>query len=118
MGQDQRTNLLQLAGLLAAAASLSACDSKGKGETKDIVYDSEDRGLTMAEPKLAAREKCYGIALAQLNDCAAGPKTDCAGTATEDYMADRWKYVATGKCETEFAGSLIPGEPPPEPSGK
>jgi uncharacterized membrane protein len=116
MGQDQRTTLLQLAGLLAAAASLSACDRKS--ETKDIIYDIEDRGLTMAEPKLAAREKCYGISLAQLNDCAAGPKSDCAGTATEDYMADRWKYVATGKCEAEFAGSLIPGEPPPEPNGK
>jgi uncharacterized membrane protein len=116
MGQDQRTTMLQLAGLLAAAASLSACD--GKSESKNIVYDTKDRGITMAEPKLAAREKCYGIALAQLNDCAAGPKTDCAGTATEDYMPDRWKYVATGKCETEFAGSLIPGEPPPEPNGK
>lgn len=104
MGQP--TDLKHLAGLLAAAASLSACDRA----IKDIEYDAKERGVTMPQPKKADREKCYGIALAQFNDCAAGPATDCAGTATKDYMPDRWKYVATGTCN-EAGGSLVPGEP-------
>ncbi len=29
-----------------------------------------------------AMEKCYGIAKAGENDCAAGPGTSCAGTST------------------------------------
>ncbi len=101
----QQSDLIYLAGLLAAAASLSGCERP----TTDIRYDSRDRGLTMAEPKKADREKCYGIALAQYNDCAAGPGSDCAGTATKDYMPDRWKYVETGTC-TDKGGSLIPGK--------
>jgi uncharacterized membrane protein len=106
MGQP--TDLLHLAGLLAAAAALSACDRA----TTDINYDLKDRGLVMPEPKKAEREKCYGISLAQYNDCAAGPGTDCAGTATKDYMPDRWKYVPAGVCE-EQGGSLIAGKPLP-----
>ncbi len=118
MGHDRQTDLRYLAGLLLAAASLSGCgNDSGSSEGKDIRYDAEDRGLTMAEPTKAAREKCYGIALAQFNDCAAGPKTECAGTATQDYMPDRWKYVKAGTCEAEFAGSLEPGNPPPETNG-
>jgi uncharacterized membrane protein len=105
MGQQRQTDLLHLAGLLAAAATLASCDKP----TTDISYDPKDRGLTMPAPKKAEREKCYGIALAQFNDCAAGPGTDCAGTATEDYMPDRWKYVAAGSCEST-GGSLIPGK--------
>jgi uncharacterized membrane protein len=102
----QHTDLLHLAGLLAAAASLSACDRT----TTDVSYDLKDRGLVMPEPKKAEREKCYGISLAQYNDCAAGPGTDCASTATKDYMPDRWKYVPAGTCE-EAGGSLIHGKP-------
>jgi hypothetical protein len=100
MGQNRRTELLHLAGLLAAA-SLGGCEKP----TTDIRYDPKDRGLTMPAPKTAEREKCYGVALAQYNDCAAGPGTECAGTATKDYMPDRWKYVATGSCEAQ-GGSL------------
>ncbi len=107
MGQP--SDLKHLAGLLAAAASLTACDRA----TKDIDYDAKDRGLVMPQPKKAEREKCYGIALAQYNDCAAGPSTDCAGTATKDYMPDRWKYVPAGKCKT-LGGSLRRGKPLPD----
>lgn len=103
MGQPR--DLKHLAGLLAAAASLSACERA----TKDIEYDAKDRGITMPQPKKADREKCYGIARAQYNDCAAGPSSDCAGTATRDYMPDRWKYVPTGTCAAA-GGALIAGE--------
>ncbi|MEX0696682.1 MAG: DUF2282 domain-containing protein [Dongiaceae bacterium] len=44
--------------------------------------------------------KCYGVALAGQNDCAAGPGTTCQGTATIDYQGNSWKYVNAGTCET------------------
>lgn len=43
-------------------------------------------------------EKCYGVAKAGKNDCAAGPGTSCAGTATRDYQGDAWKLVPKGSC--------------------
>jgi uncharacterized membrane protein len=43
-------------------------------------------------------EKCYGVALAGQNDCAAGPGTTCAGTSTVDYQGNAWKLVAKGTC--------------------
>jgi uncharacterized membrane protein len=108
MGRDRQSYLAQWAGLMATAALLTACDR----DTATIRYDAEDRGITMPEPKKAAREKCYGIAPAQFTDCAAGPGSDCAGTATRDYMPDRWKYVPTGECVGQN-GSLEPGKPLP-----
>lgn len=44
-------------------------------------------------------EKCYGVAKAGKNDCAAGPGTSCAGTSTRDYQGDAWKLVPKGTCE-------------------
>ncbi len=46
------------------------------------------------------KEKCYGVALAGQNDCAAGPGTSCAGSSTVDYQGDAWKFVPTGTCTT------------------
>ncbi|MEX1661283.1 DUF2282 domain-containing protein [uncultured Thioclava sp.] len=43
-------------------------------------------------------EKCFGVALAGQNDCAAGPGTTCAGTATMDYQGNAWKLVPAGTC--------------------
>ena len=45
-------------------------------------------------------EKCYGVAMAGKNDCAAGPGTTCAGTAKADYQGNAWKLVAKGTCTT------------------
>jgi uncharacterized membrane protein len=45
-------------------------------------------------------EKCYGIAKAGQNDCAAGPGTSCAGTSTRDYQGNAWKLVKKGTCVT------------------
>lgn len=57
-------------------------------------------------------EKCYGVALAGQNDCAAGPGTTCAGTSKADYDGMAWKYVPAGTCvsiETPAGmGSLDP----------
>jgi len=60
----------------------------------------------------AALEKCYGVAMAGKNDCAAGPGTTCAGTSKMDYQGNAWKHVAKGTCTTmktpKGMGSLTP----------
>jgi uncharacterized membrane protein len=48
--------------------------------------------------KPAAVEKCWGVAKAGQNDCAAGPGTTCAGTAKADYQKNAWKNVPAGTC--------------------
>jgi uncharacterized membrane protein len=55
---------------------------------------------SMATTASAANVKCYGVALAGENGCAAGPGTSCAGTSTVDYQGNAWKLVAEGSCET------------------
>ena len=50
--------------------------------------------------KAAEVEKCYGVAMAGKNDCAAGPGTTCAGTSKTDYQANAWKNVPKGTCTT------------------
>lgn len=64
----------------------------------------------------AAKEKCYGIALAGKNDCAAGPGTSCAGSSTVDYQGNAWKLVAEGAC-LKMGGTLKAhaGNAPPTP---
>jgi uncharacterized membrane protein len=57
-------------------------------------------------------EKCYGVAKAGQNDCAAGEGTSCAGTAGTDYQGDAWTLVEKGTCTTiqtpKGYGSLTP----------
>lgn len=102
---------LQLPGFaaaLAGAAMLAACGSGGKTAQEQTA----DRSSQVTE--IAAREKCFGVALKGQNDCKAGPGTSCAGTSTADYQGDAWKYVDTGSCEVS-GGSLVerPGNSPP-----
>ena len=70
--------------------------------------NAQDKGASIKGEK----ERCYGIALAGKNDCAAGPGTTCAGTSKTDYQANAWKYVAKGTCTTiktpKGMGSLKP----------
>jgi uncharacterized membrane protein len=47
-----------------------------------------------------AKEKCFGVALAGQNDCAAGAGTTCAGTSKVDYQGNSWKFVPAGTCLT------------------
>ena len=59
-------------------------------------------------------EKCYGVAMAGKNDCAAGPGTTCAGTSKVDYQANAWKNVPAGTCTSiktpKGMGMLTPGK--------
>jgi uncharacterized membrane protein len=45
-----------------------------------------------------SKEKCFGIAMAGQNDCAAGPGTTCAGSSKVDYQGNSWKLVDAGTC--------------------
>ncbi|MFZ7090191.1 DUF2282 domain-containing protein [Primorskyibacter sp. 2E233] len=44
------------------------------------------------------KEKCFGVALAGQNDCAAGAGTTCAGTSKVDYQGNSWSLVDAGTC--------------------
>lgn len=73
-------------------------------------------GIAQAQDNKAANkpamEKCYGVALAGKNDCAAGPGTTCAGTSKIDYQGNAWKNVPAGTCTAiktpKGTGSLEP----------
>jgi uncharacterized membrane protein len=65
-----------------------------------------------AEDTKKPMEKCYGVAKAGQNDCAAGAGTSCAGTASTDYQGDAWTLVEKGTCTSiktpKGYGSLTP----------
>lgn len=64
--------------------------------------------LTEAEGQAAmdaGKEKCYGVSLAGMNDCAAGPGTTCQGTSTVDFQGNAWTFVPGGTC----ASIEVPG---------
>ncbi|RZS56878.1 DUF2282 domain-containing protein [Sphaerotilus mobilis] len=46
----------------------------------------------------ADKEKCFGVAAAGKNDCAAGAGTTCAGTSKTEHQANAWSYVPKGSC--------------------
>ncbi len=63
---------------------------------------------TMVNPaaaQQAGKEKCFGVAKAGANDCAAGPGTTCAGTSKVDFQGNAWKLVDAGSC-AKMGGSL------------
>jgi len=55
-----------------------------------------------------AMEKCYGVAKAGKNDCAANGHA-CAGQAKVDNDPAEWKHVPKGECE-KMGGSLQAGK--------
>ena len=73
-----QSKTLVIAGALAAALSAVATTASAEG----------------------AMEKCFGVALAGKNDCAAGEGTTCAGTSKVDYQGNSWKLVPAGTCLT------------------
>jgi uncharacterized membrane protein len=44
------------------------------------------------------QEKCFGVALAGKNDCAAGPGTSCAATSKVNYQGNAFILVDKGTC--------------------
>jgi len=90
----------------AAALALTALAS---GAARAAENQMADEKQAMDKP---AMEKCYGVALAGKNDCAAGAGTTCAGSAKADYLGNYWKSVPAGTCVTiktpQGMGSLTP----------
>jgi len=68
--------------------------------------------VAVSPAQAGAKEKCYGVALKGLNDCAAGAGTTCAATSKVDYQGNAWKLVDQGSCQTTQTpfgvGSLTP----------
>ena len=65
--------------------------------------------MTVSTAAVAAeKDKCFGIATAGKNDCAAASHS-CSGQATVDHDPRDWKYVAKGTCE-KMHGKLTPGK--------
>ncbi len=89
--------------LVGAITSLMAAAAHAGPLTKDEV----------AAAMAAKKEKCYGVSLKGMNDCAAGPGTSCQGTSTMDFQGNAWKFVPAGTCENIVVpggkkGSLTP----------
>ena len=57
----------------------------------------------------AAKEKCYGVAKAGENSCAANGHS-CQGQAKTDKDPNEWKNVAQGEC-AKMGGSTTAGKP-------
>ncbi|MCU6498739.1 DUF2282 domain-containing protein [Rugamonas sp. A1-17] len=59
----------------------------------------------------AEKEKCFGIAKAGQNDCAAANGAhSCAGQSKTDNGAAEWKYVAKGTCEKAGGKTAAPAK--------
>ena len=57
------------------------------------------------------KEKCYGIAKAGQNDCAAAiGSQSCAGQSKMDNGGGDWKFVAKGTCEKAGGKTTAPAK--------
>lgn len=64
--------------------------------------------LAAPVPQPAGSEKCYGIAKASRNDCAAGAHS-CAGQATKNNDKASFVYLPKGACAKIAGGSTTAG---------
>ena len=95
------TSTRNVAIAMAAGLVLAACSEAPEGEaTVAAGGAAESTSVAAADETSAEKEKCYGVAKAGENDCAAGPGTSCAGTSTTDYQGNAWKYVDADTCLT------------------
>lgn len=89
------------AGVLAAlalAAMSSAAFAQGSGQMAAPAMDAAHAGM----------ERCFGVARAGHNDCAAGHHT-CAGRATRNGDRASFVYLPAGACAKLVHGSTTPG---------
>jgi uncharacterized membrane protein len=104
-----KTNLL-LSSAIVSALSLAILAAPAASAADDAAMMAKmkaaQEAAAMAANTKAAPQKCFGVAKAGKNDCAAGPGTSCAGTATKDGQKNAWAYVINGSCEKIVGGSL------------
>jgi uncharacterized membrane protein len=67
--------------------------------------------LQAAPADAGKKEKCFGIAKAGENGCAAGPGTTCAGSSTIDYQGNAWTLVDAGTCLDIALPDMADGTP-------
>lgn len=78
------------AAVLAAVMTVGACGYAMAGDTAAAA---------------AEKEKCFGVAKAGKNDCAAKDGShSCAGQAAKDANANEWLYVPAGLCDKLAGG--------------
>jgi uncharacterized membrane protein len=82
---------------LALAAAVGSLMSMGVTSTAFAGDDAK-----------ADKEKCYGVAQAGKNDCAANGHS-CAGQSKMDNDSSEWKYVPKGECE-KMGGTAAAGK--------
>ena len=76
----------------------------GVQESKSVdKLPNQSRGT----PRIDEMEKCFGVARAYKNDCAANWHA-CAGLSRVDGDPTEWVYVPQGTCEKLVNGSLAP----------
>lgn len=97
------TSTSVLAGAVAAALASMAGMAMAAPLTAEEAKAAMDGGM----------EKCFGVALAGQNDCAAGPGTTCQGTSTLDYQGNAWTFVDGGTCASMELPDGRHGSPEP-----
>jgi uncharacterized membrane protein len=100
---DMKDKRLLLAAVLAACCAASVAEVTDLESTPAVSRKKErDRNKDVAK-----MEKCFGVAKAGQNDCAAVAGVhSCAGQAHADLGGKDWKYVVKGRCE-KIGGKLI-----------
>jgi uncharacterized membrane protein len=71
------------------------------------VFTAAAHAGPVAQP--SGYEKCYGVAKAGKNDCAAGIHS-CAGQGTKNFDKTSFVYLPAGACEKLAGGSTSPGK--------
>ena len=61
------------------------------------------------DPDMTGKEKCFGVAKAGKNDCAAGAHS-CAGQSTRDNDKSSFIALPAGVCARLAGGSTMPGK--------
>jgi uncharacterized membrane protein len=69
--------------------------------------DAQAQNASQSAPQ--SSEKCYGVAKAGKNDCAAGAHS-CAGQSTKDFDKASYLLLPKGVCAKLAGGSLTPGQ--------
>lgn len=62
-----------------------------------------------AQEKTTTKEECFGVALADQNDCKADAGTSYAGTAKREHQGHSWVFAPTGSCEKTLSRTAPTG---------
>ena len=102
------TTKSRIAGALLTGAALAAMGGQAAAKPNAQLKIANDAPEAVkaafqkwleGESMSGRKDKCYGIALAGENDCAAGPGTSCEGTSTVDFQGNAWTHSPKGSCQ-------------------